>query len=276
VTSIMRAARTSRGVVIRRFGHEPFSSRARRPLLVHCCHHKVGTVWFSNVLRSVGRRYGLRFQSCPQRDLKPRTDIFVEHHSAVDVDELRTFRGSHMTRDPRDVIVSGYFYHLRTTEPWALESRTDLAGKSYQEHLCSLDKDAGLRFEMENVAGENIRAMSQWDYTNPSFLELRYDDMIADESGSFERLFRHYGFSDRAIRDSVDIAMSFSTQSGRGRASEHIRSGRPGEWAEHLTDDHLARFDELFGDVLVRLGYETARPAPARVEGDPVLRPPGS
>jgi len=225
-------------------------------LLVHCCHHKVGTVWFSNILRSVGREYGLRFQSCLQRDLKPRTDIFVEDHSAVDVELLRSFRGSHMIRDPRDVIVSAYFYHLKATERWLLEPRIDLEGQSYQTRLRSLDKDAGIAFEMEHRATD-IRAMDRWDYSHPDFLELRYDHVLADEEDSFRRLFRHYGFSERAVDRSVDIAMSFSLRSDRARANPHIRSGRPGEWQEHLTDEHLARFAELFDDVLVRLGFDS-------------------
>ena len=33
-----------------------------------------------------------------------------------------------MIRDPRDVIVSGYFYHQWTDEPWANEPRPELGG----------------------------------------------------------------------------------------------------------------------------------------------------
>lgn len=39
-------------------------------------------------------------------------------------------------RDPRDVVVSGYFYHRTTKEPWVLQPRPEYRRKSYQE-VCS-------------------------------------------------------------------------------------------------------------------------------------------
>ena len=43
------------------------------------------------------------------------------------------FKAIITVRDPRDIIVSGYFYHMTTHEPWVHQPRSDYGGKSYQE-----------------------------------------------------------------------------------------------------------------------------------------------
>jgi hypothetical protein len=54
---------------------------------------------------------------------------------------------------------------------------------------------------------------------------------------------------------------SFQRMAGRsiGKVKEgsHLRSGKPGQWREVLTRDHLALLRELTGDLLERLGYES-------------------
>ena len=105
--------------------------------------------------------------------------------------------------------------------------------------------------------------MGAWSYAQPEFLELKYEDLIADEAAHFARLFRHYGFSDNAVEQSTDLAMEFSFQRMAGRSigkvkeGSHLRSGKPGQWRDFLTRDHLALLRELTGDLLERLGYES-------------------
>ena len=237
----------------------PFTSRNDRRLIVHCCYHKVGTIWFENVFRGVGAHFGLTARSLRQEELTPATDIFLERHSAIDVAKLPPFRGSHIIRDPRDIVVSGYFYHLRCTEPWALEPDERLGGRSYQELLLALDEEAGIRTEMEaGFARRTLAAMAAWDYRQRAFLELRYEDFIADEDGQWERLFLHYGFRAGAARKAAVIARRYSLASGRYREwrKDHVRSGQPGEWRAHFTDMHRGVFRDLFGDLLQQRGYE--------------------
>ena len=38
--------------------------------------------------------------------------------------------------------------------------------------------------------------------------------------------------------------------------TSHYRKGLPGDWVNHFTRSHAEAFDERFGDLLVRLGYE--------------------
>jgi hypothetical protein len=49
---------------------------------------------------------------------------------------------------------------------------------------------------------------------------------------------------------------------GRARGTEdrtsHYRKGVAGDWRNYFQEQHQERFNELYGDVLVRLGYESS------------------
>jgi hypothetical protein len=166
-----------------------------------------------------------------------------------------------MIRDPRDLVVSGYFFHLWTDEPWAHRPRPDYGGRSYQQYLKDLDRDTGLAAEIERI-GPSIRRMLAWNYADPRFLELKYEEVMTDEQAAFRRIFRHYGFSDGAVETAAAIAgqHSFTSVTGRkvGHKAEHshLRSGQSGQWHEVLTPAHRAHFKELYGNAVVALGYD--------------------
>jgi hypothetical protein len=245
---------------LRRRTRDPFRPELGRALLVHCSHHKVGTVWFNRILGAVAKNYGLNFEFVARNTPAATTDVFHFSNSQFDREVLggRPFRGSHIVRDPRDIAVSGYHYHLRTEEPWALKPSQRWGGSSYQEYLRSLNAHDGLLAEIARCSNAEWRAMSMWDYHQPEFLELRYEDLLGNESAALEQLFRHYGFRDRDCRTSVEIASEFSLDVMRSRQDSHVRSGHPGEWRQAFEREHIARFKELTGDLIVRLGYESS------------------
>ena len=254
---------------VRRITRSPFEPKQGAALLVHCAHHKVGTVWFQRVLSSVAGFYGLRFTemptsygaSGPVARLASDIDVVV-YDRANDFRPgdlgARVYRGSHLIRDPRDVVISGYHYHRRTDEAWVREPKDRFGGLSYQAFLNTVDEHDGLMAEIERSARSSIAEMAGWSYSTSEILELRYEDAIRDEVGTFTRLFRFYGFTDDGVGQGLKIVEQFSRGHGRqaGGADPHVRSGDPGEWRRHFDADHIARFKELTGDLVVRLGYE--------------------
>ena len=241
----------------------PFEEEHRKKLIVHCCYHKVGTAWFIRVLRNVSRYYGLNFQCCDQRFFKRNTDVFMEYMSRINLDELPDCVGSHMIRDPRDVVISGYFYHLWTNEEWAHIPWKSLNNQTYQETLKSLDENNGLLFEMQGKSKEVINEMSRWNYHNPDFFEFKYEDIIQNEQDVFYNIFRHYNFRESAIQNCLKITEKFSFKNkakrkvGIVKSNNHLRSGRLQQWKEHFNDEHKQQFKQLFGNILIKLGYET-------------------
>jgi len=254
VTAIVAKARRALGLQ----GVAAFPAcEEAHPMIVHCCHHKVGTFWFQNILAAVAGGFGLHMFRGEQSELRLPVDIFFQDHSRIDRHALGDVRGSHMIRDPRDVVISAYFYHLQTSEAWALRARAEYAGRSYQQHLQALDREAGITAEIERSASTVIRDMMEWDYSGNGFLEIRYEDLLSDEDAGFCRLFSHYGFAPRAVERCIGIARRHRLSRVKRRSS-HVRSGQPGEWRRHFSSEHKATFKRLTLDSAVRLGYETS------------------
>jgi len=46
------------------------------------------------------------------------------------------------------------------------------------------------------------------------------------------------------------------SQAIKPKKSGTFRKGKPGNWANHFTDDNKRRFKAVAGDLLTRLGYE--------------------
>ncbi|MBR8828224.1 MAG: sulfotransferase domain-containing protein [Gomphosphaeria aponina SAG 52.96 = DSM 107014] len=243
----------------------PFVDTENKKIIVHCCYHKVGTVWFRKLLGRIGREYGLNFQVEKGRrpyKIKEQTEIFMQSHSNVEPSKLPPYRGSHVVRDPRDVVISGYFYHLWTKESWVHKPKKKYGGISYQEYLKSVDKETGLMEEIKRAATKYIKDMGQWNYKNPNFIEVKYEDLIRDEQSVFTKIFNHYGFNEKAIEKSLEIAEQLSFQNvarrklGETKEKSHLRSGQPGEWQYIFNEQHKGYFKQMCGKVLVKLGYE--------------------
>lgn len=261
--AVRRFASAARQRARRRF-KTPFASAGQRPLLLHAAHHRAGTVWFFNVYRRVA--YGMRAVEVPTADGMPHgADVALFHHAG---DVGRTIddhpvRGTHMVRDPRDVVASSYFYHCWTHEPWAHRPDERYAGRTYQEHLKGLDESDGLMAELDRYLGWEVQELTNWHYDQPNFLELRYEDVLADEESSFRQIFKFFGFRPQAVERAVSVAREQSFQRvakrplGQAADGQHLRSGRAGQWRRHFEPRHVEAFKQGAGDVLQQLGYET-------------------
>lgn len=195
-----------------------------------------------------------------------RCGVFFNDQGVPPLLDAASFRGSHVIRDPRDLIVSAYFYHLRTNEEWCAyptPENTDLPSHiSYQEHLRSLDLEDGIIFEMNHVSGAMIDRMCAWDYSDTRFLEIRFEDVVGNEVGMFERLLSWYGLRtrDAAMVSSFLDFLSFDSVKNQTKTaagiSRHIGKGHPvGRWRGHFSNKVQSAFDERFPGALKKLGY---------------------
>jgi hypothetical protein len=229
--------------------------------VIHCGHHKVGTYWFARILNGIAEHYGLKFQNCEQFYLENDTDIFMEQHSYVDLTEFDDYIGSHLIRDPRDMVVSGFHYHKWTDEDWAHLPQPSLGFQSFQKYLNSLNDSDGLLAEITRTA-KNVNDMADWNYRNPKFFEIKYEELVLDEMAIFEQLFKHFGFNEEGVRIGLLMAEKYSFKNvtkrkvGQEATKNHLRSGKVGQWKEIFTEDHKALFKELTGDSLIKMGYE--------------------
>jgi hypothetical protein len=249
-------------------------------------------VLLSQVFREICDASNLRFLGLlgEQKQIPLNADVILFGHSIIDFDHItKPFVGIHIIRDPRDIIVSGYAYHRRTAENWCVNSDLNneppirfpkvpisqqhrseewkmkylesLGGMSYQDNLLSLSQRDGLLFEMNNYGAWTIESMSEWDYSRDNILEITFEGLMKSYDDTFRMIFERIGFSESDSAAGLRIAAKHDL--GRKSTEEisklsHVSSPKTTKWKEYFETQHKEEFLNKFGDILIRLGYETS------------------
>lgn len=244
--------------------------------LIHCSYHKCLTVYYRRVMDSVFNRlqpWGRGF-----RHFNSHVDDFYEslgehriasvNNQALDLDRLGEFRITRFVRDPRDLVVSGYFYHRRGSEPWTLiQSPTAddwyfangfvpeglrRSRMSFAEYLQSLPPEDGLLAELE-FRTLHFDSMLRWPDQHPHILTQRYEDILGNEVTAFRRIFDFYGlgFIERRLGLWFANRYSFTKRS----RDPHVRNPVSGQWREHFTPRVKRAFDSRYAELIGRFGY---------------------
>ncbi len=237
--------------------------------LVHFSYHKCLTVYFLRVASATFNRFALG--KAGYKNFNHEYDEFYAQHRAyrlasvsscfADLDQLGDdVRATHFVRDPRDLIVSGYFYHKRGAETWTKEEATSAkviarrGPHSLYDYLNAVDLETGLLEEMHLMQG-SFDVMTSWaKAADPRVLALRYEDIIGDEVASFDRIARHYGLGPLDRAKMLFFARRYSAK--RTKPLSHIRDPRPSQWREHFTDRIENAFNDQFAELLKLYGYE--------------------
>lgn len=235
-------------------------------VIIHGAHHKAGTNWIGRILRKIAVEFGWNFEIGTRNKNypEPETNIFHHWHSNIDFSTLNGYLGSHMVRDPRDMVVSGYFYHLWCDEKWCKRPIDEFDGKCYRDVLQELPQEEGMQFEMSSKYGtfQNVvKNMTAWNYDDPRIKELRFEDLV-NNAGLFEDLFDFYGFNNKEkeiamkiVRESTFEKLS-KRKAGIEDRKHHYRKGIPGDWRNYFTPCHKTWFKQYHQDLLEMLGYE--------------------
>jgi hypothetical protein len=245
--------------VLSKRGRKIFTEEHKLPhIILVGTHHKTGTVWMGNIFRRIVDELNLRFFSGTGEVIPIEADIILGHHSRFPLKALPNCRGMHIIRDPRDLILSGCFYHQKSNESWLHKPQAEFGGLTYQEKINSFASfDDKLLFEMEYVGRSSIQEMLKWDYENPNFFEVKYENLLIDRDLLlFHQIFTFLGFPGSTIPRILSITYNNSLFSGNIPRSVHVRSGESGQWKKSFKSAHRRRFVELFDDALIKLGYE--------------------
>jgi len=238
----------------------PAALAGRPETMFVAIHHKAMTTYFHAVLKSLGFALGLPFEMAHGgRKTEARLLLFTQ--SKMDLADLRPYRGVHVMRDPRDMIVSGYHYHKWAHEAWL--HRLDDHGESYQDKLNRLDRTAGLFQEIDHFLFTYRGALEAWDLDDPAMLEVSYEALMgAERDGRYEAIYRHLGFEGEELALATDLMRLFEAKSRTGNKSgriaegAHLRSGRSRQWEAELEPAHLAYIEAELGPVLRKFGYD--------------------
>lgn len=205
------------------------------------------------------------------------------------VSVLDDYRAFHVIRDPRDIVVSSYFSHLHShpTAGWP-----ELI--EHRRQLQQVDKEQGM-YVVIDFLQDVMEDLATWDYADQRILELKMEDVVRSPEQSLVKAFAFLGLVDEAksgVTGAVAAAVSSVkrrrsslipfrvapvppsvladtlrrnafTVKAEGRAagvenvSSHYRKGVPGDWVNHFGPRHKEYFKARWGDLLVKLGYES-------------------
>lgn len=257
-------------------------------LIVHFSYHKCLTSYYQKIMSSLSSRFGFSYEHLFSRHdrfedaafgLNGKRVLSVNGTSKIIWSGLPEYRGSHFVRDPRDLVVSGYYYHLWAPEPWCNTADYDKwprivnhpffsryiegdSGKhpgniSYKEYLNSLDKERGLILEIiwRHYHFANMR---KWDYGNPRILELKYEDIIGNEVECFRGVFEFYGFHPKLVESGLEIVDAYRLKNRVKSDTGHVRKGTARQWENEFSPLVSKLFKEAYGDLLIKLGYQHA------------------
>jgi hypothetical protein len=253
------------------------------PLIAHFSYHKCLTVYYIRILRRLSNEFGFIYEHLnADRDsfvAKAITGdgkrvLSINNRSDIPWAQLPPFQATHFVRDPRDLVVSGYRYHLWTQEAWCInpqfkwhtlvqhplfghveaDPRKYPKDISYQEYLKTLAPERGLLLEML-WRQPHFRQMQVWAPPNKNVLELRYEDIIGNEPEMFQRAFAHYGFHPQLSARGVALAEEYSLKNQTTRPAHHIRKGTRAQWRDEFTPLVKQLFKQEWNPLLLQLGY---------------------
>jgi hypothetical protein len=210
-------------------------------------------------------------------------------------DALAPARAFHVIRDPRDILVSAYFSHRNSHPtdglPHLAEHRERLRSTSKEEGLLlEMEFSAGAlrdiaewNYGRPEILEVRMEELSAKPYDG--FIEIfRHLGLLSPEEPAEARELlgvwrgrlrnrlasrRRLGRLRRPTEATAELLLGavygqrFEAQTKGRRAgaedqNSHYRKGVAGDWVNHFGDEHVDAFKERYGDLVVRLGYETS------------------
>jgi len=177
------------------------------------------------------------------------------------------YRITRFVRDPRDLVISGYFYHLKGAEPWfrfrqpTLKYWSPINGNipeamppniSYAGYLNQLSKEEGLLAEIE-FRKFHLESLRNWPKDDKYTRVYRYEDILGNERAVFSDMFDFYELTGIEKKLGIYLADRYSMQ--KMKKDKHIRDPSPEQWKTHFTPRVEAVFEEQYGDILDLLAY---------------------
>lgn len=195
----------------------------------------------------------------------PRPRILKSHEPY----DRRYQKVIYLVRDPRDVVVSEYFFNIK---------------KRYINPDVSLEEFAG-RF----LRGETSSYGSWWEHAgswiaarqgNPAFLLVRYEDLLADSIGETRKIaeFLSIQADDERLRRAVERSSANRMRELEKQQADQwtgtkntrleipfVRAAKSGGWKESLPAPIAEKIEASWGPLLKLLGYELVNSKSERV-----------
>ncbi len=229
--------------------------------IVVATHHKAGTVYCLRVFGEICHELGLGFWDM-ESSRKPDPWHIAFHGNAT----LQRLQGAlsegcrllHVVRHPKSLIVSGARYHLDAEEAWLDQPRRRFGGRSYRRALSEIDSEEGrLRFEMVNKAWDTIVEMVELESASLGVdrMTVKLEDLSHDSSRrTYDEILSFMSFEGEIRTRGMARFVKHALWSME-KMPAHSRGGVGDAWRELFGDALDARFEALFGQPEIALGY---------------------
>lgn len=221
-------------------------------------HHKVLTVYLGRVFRAFSMLTNRSISRGESFELDYGCDVIVDLHSAFDLSKVGDdWAGLHVSRHPKDLIVSATHYHQKSNEAWLDVKKEKFKGKSYRESINDLETfEEKLIFEMNHSSGDNIDAMLHWRQNVSGFMEIKYEDVLGDSFEELiERICEHLTETPTEYKLLKGLFRYFSINGAGSKNLKHVRNPKSGQWKKQFTKRALIEFNKRFPNAEKELGY---------------------
>lgn len=248
-------------------------------LRIHASYHKCLTMYFLKTAAATFNKTSFSIKD-KYKHFESIEGLFynTNHHYylsstngfAINIDNLKQdFRITRFIRDPRDLIISGYFYHKRGAEPWfRFKNPTNqywsaINGNipekipvdiSYSEYLNTLPIKEGLKAEID-FRKYHFESMRQWQEDDRIKL-FKYEDIINNQIGTFEDIANHLEIKGLNKSKFLFFAKRYALR--KNSKNKHVRNPNPNQWKDYFDTDLNNYFIKNYGDILERYDYDKA------------------
>ena len=229
----------------------------------HVTHWKAGSQWFLALLRDV---FGAAvvdpqelvkhaYAAGPEQG-KVYPCCYLKQQEFAVIPAPANARRFVLIRDLRDTLISGYF-SMRYTH--------SLMGQieKFRWFLNRWSMEEGLINLMEGWLMQSALIQRSWANSGERLYKL--EDFMREPGAGLRTVFvEAWGLNvpPNAAEKLAERHAFSRYSSGRAPGQEdtqsHYRKGVQGDWRQHFTPRVTERFKELYNDVIVRTGYETA------------------
>lgn len=250
----------------RRLWNKMFFRRSNKDIY-HFSYHKNLTVYYSRVAHRFAILTGRNFKHFNSELDKFKKYIgnynisSLNNHYLENQDLPKGSRKSVFIRDPRDLVISGYYYHKKGSESWCMiknPTESDFGivngiipsrlkhGESLYDLYNRLSIEDGIRSEIE-FRRNHFQTMESW-IDNPEILILKYEDILYDEERKFELLAEQYQFNEREKKIWISLAKKLSIS--EIKQHKHVRNPKTNQFKTKFPTLVLEEFCTEYNTLL--------------------------
>jgi hypothetical protein len=186
-----------------------------------------------------------------------RAHLFYEPQFAAEL-ERKNVVHFFVYRDPRDIVVSEAHY-LREMNRWHRLHRPFAALASMEEAISQsiTGFDPPIPgIDYPNIA-ERFARYAGW-LACSDCLTIRFEELVSDQQPAVIRRMAEFYSQRCAVPIDVETCAAQMASCVAPHKSHTFRSGKKAGWAREFTSEHRQLFDQVAGDLLIKLGYESS------------------